>query len=260
MTMKRFWQTAALLLCLVPFGVNAQQKPAPKPKAEDKGFKKADKTAEEVLTKYLEASGGVEKYEKIKSTITTGTLEMMPQNLKGTFEVVTKSPGKMFQKQSIQGAFEVMQGFDGKTGWAKDPLNGLRDLEGPELTEMKRLAAFSATPHKWRELYEKVEMLGIAKLKEGEAYAIRLSPKNGSPVTQYFDVKSFLLVRFDVKLDSPMGNFETESYLSDYREVDGVKIPFLARTKVGEVLEMVMKTTEVKNNVEVDDARFAKPK
>jgi hypothetical protein len=49
-----------------------------------------------------------------------------------------------------------------------------------------------------------------------------------------------------------------ESYLDDYKVVDGVKIPHTLK-QVNPAMTMVIKITEVKNNVEIEEAKFAKP-
>jgi hypothetical protein len=46
--------------------------------------------------------------------------------------------------------------------------------------------------------------------------------------------------------------------MDDYREVDGVKIAFQSRQKTS-VADFVIKLTEVKHNVAIDDAKFNKP-
>jgi outer membrane lipoprotein-sorting protein len=258
--MKRFWLAAVVALSLLPFAAVAQDKKQdpPKPAAP---LRKADKTVDEVMTKFVEATGGKEAYEKIKSSVSKGKLEMKPQGMEGDFEIITKAPGMMFMRQSFQGAFEVTLGFDGKKGWAKDPLSGLRDLEGSELTEMKRQAVFASEPQKWNEVYSKAEMLGIKKLDDKtEAYVIRMTPKEGNAITQYFDAKTFLLVRFEGKQQSPQGEMEVEAEISDYKAVDGVKVPYITKMKIAGIAEIVLTIKEIKNNVEVDAKKFAKPK
>jgi len=51
---------------------------------------------------------------------------------------------------------------------------------------------------------------------------------------------------------------EIQADLSDYRDVEGVKVPFLIRQKMAGY-ELVVKMIVVENNAGIDDARFAKP-
>ncbi len=79
-----------------------------------------------------------------------------------------------------------------------------------------------------------------------------------SPLILYFDDHSGLLVRLVRYADSPLGRLPTQIDYADYREADGVKIPFrwtLARTNG----RFTIQVSELKVNVPVDDAKFIKP-
>jgi hypothetical protein len=86
---------------------------------------------------------------------------------------------------------------------------------------------------------------------------------NGSgperPATRlYFDKKSGLLVRMIRFAETPVGRIPTQVDYADYRDADGVKIPFrwtLSRVNG----RFTIQIAEAKSNVAIDDARFAKP-
>jgi hypothetical protein len=58
----------------------------------------------------------------------------------------------------------------------------------------------------------------------------------------------------------PTGKIPTETYLSDYRLLDGMQIPFKTRSIVSGIQEVIITYTDVKNNVPVDETLFNKPK
>lgn len=212
-------------------------------------------TAEQVLEKSIQAMGGRTAMGKITSTWMKGTLQI--QGIAGTFEIHQKTPNKYFMVQNLQGVGEFKQGYDGKIGWAQDPMSGVRKLEGAELEMTKREARHNAPLH-WKELYKKVELLGTRKVGGATTHVVRMTPVKGKPVTQYFDAKTFLLVKVDMTVESPQGTVPTETFLSDYRTVNGVKFPFTLRQRVAS-MEVSMKVTEVKNNVPMKDSIFTKP-
>jgi len=74
----------------------------------------------------------------------------------------------------------------------------------------------------------------------------------------YFDPDSGFLVRLQTEGEGPNGKVNIDSTFDDYREVDGVKLPFLIHQSLGE-FSFTIKLTEVKHNVEIDDAKFDKP-
>ena len=77
--------------------------------------------------------------------------------------------------------------------------------------------------------------------------------------TLSFDPASGLLLRRTVVTKTPVGNLPEQIDYSDYRDVAGVKLPFLIRRATWEALDS-FKVVDVKPNAQIDDARFAKPK
>lgn len=214
-------------------------------------------TAEEILEKAIAATGGREARQRITSVVSKGTLEVVTQGLQGTIEIYAKAPNKLLIIQTIPG-LEIKQGFDGEVGWVYNSLQGVRQLEAAELATFKRRAIFHSELH-WRQLYEKVELIGQEKVGDRPAYVIRLTPGVGNPVTQYYDRETFLLLRTDTTQDGPLGPIAQEAYPSDYREMDGVLVPFTQTMKTPTAV-VVVHITERKTNVEIDDSRFAPPK
>ncbi|MDX1931683.1 MAG: hypothetical protein SFU56_03680 [Capsulimonadales bacterium] len=211
-----------------------------------------------VLDRYVEVTGGKAAYARLKTIVMKGTIAVTAQNLKGTVDVRAKAPNKFYTVQEIKDVTKTTMAFDGKRGWSKNNLQGLRDITGSELQQLKDQALFNSSV-RWRELYPKVEMIGIRKVDGKDTYAIRLTPKVGKPTVQYHDTKTFLIVRTDSVQESPQGTLPVESYLSDYRAVDGVKTPFRVRSRVA-AAEIITEITEVRNNVPVPDSLFVKPK
>jgi hypothetical protein len=216
-------------------------------------------TVDQLMEKYIAATGGRAAYNKIKTSTVKATLEIAPNGLKGTFTALAKAPNLILITQNIAGIGDIRQGYDGKVGWSQDPLSGLRTLDGPELATLAREATFNG-PLRWKEMFKSAQMVGVKQMDGMKVYAIKLTPAVGSPVTQYFDVKTFLLVGEDTVQESPQGSLPVHAVMSDYRVVDGIKEPFLIRQKLGPAADVTLKTTEVKNNVDLDDAMFAKPK
>jgi hypothetical protein len=84
------------------------------------------------------------------------------------------------------------------------------------------------------------------------------TPATGDPEKLYFAVDSGLLVRIDTDNDTPQGKMSFATYVSDYKEVDGIKIAHTLR-QVSSAFTAVIKMSEVKHNITIEDAKFAKP-
>jgi hypothetical protein len=230
--------------------LQAQQKPhsgTPLPKL----------TVEQVMQRFIEATGGRAVYDKLTSSVNRGTVELVPQGLKGTFEISTQAPNMYSAIINLAGMGEIRAGYDGKVAWSKDPFSGLRTLDGIELANQRREATFNGPLH-WKELYKSAEVIGIKKVEDRNTYAVRLIPAEGKPITQYYDAQTFLLVRQDQVQEGPSGTIPVEVTMSDYRIVNGLKQPFMMRQKMGPAT-LVFKATEIKPNVSVDPSLFTKP-
>jgi outer membrane lipoprotein-sorting protein len=219
--------------------------------------KKPDLTAQQIIDKSIEASGGRAAMEKVTSSVAKGMIEGA-QGLRATMEFYAKAPNKRLIVTVIETGGEIRQGFDGKVGWSQDPARGVVELTGAPLADLAREAVFNSAL-KWREVYPKAELTGREKIGVRDAYVVRLTPASGKPVTQYFDAETFLMLRQISTQDTPSGPMELTVDFSDYRDVGGgIKAPFRMRQKlpVGDILVTMI---QVSNNVEIDDATFAMP-
>jgi outer membrane lipoprotein-sorting protein len=109
-----------------------------------------------------------------------------------------------------------------------------------------------------KDQYSKIEVKSKEKIGEKDAYLIEATPSEGSAEQMYFDVESGLLTRVVAEQESPQGSTHVEMSLEDYKEVDGVKIPFTI-IRVTPQMTIVIKFDEVKHNVEIEDEKFSKP-
>jgi hypothetical protein len=87
-----------------------------------------------------------------------------------------------------------------------------------------------------------------------------VEPAKGPSTRHYIDAETFLPSRLVMMVNVPQlgKDVETATDLLDYRDVDGVKIPFLLRT-TSAVQTMTIALTSVTHNVAVDEALFRKP-
>jgi hypothetical protein len=84
------------------------------------------------------------------------------------------------------------------------------------------------------------------------------SGPRGLLVTLYFDRKTGLLVRELRYGNSPIGRVPTQIDYADYREVNGIKLPFrITYAWLDGRDSIVLK--EIKTNVAVNDAKFGRP-
>jgi hypothetical protein len=86
-----------------------------------------------------------------------------------------------------------------------------------------------------------------------------ITPQTGPTSRVSIDTQSWLPIRLVQTLELPeVGRVEQTSDLSDYREVDGVKVPFGIHN-VSAVQTVNITLTKVEHNVKIDQALFSKP-
>ncbi len=109
---------------------------------------------------------------------------------------------------------------------------------------------------------------GKEKVGEHDTYVIETMPNTVDHVYLYFDVKTGLLIRWRFTTDdkSQYSEGESDFYLKDYREVNGLRLPFtiICQTKFPSNTQWMphnytVKLTEVKINVLIEDAKFDEP-
>jgi zinc protease len=210
-----------------------------------------------ILDRYEKAIGGRAAWGKFTSQVMMGTIEVPSANLTGTVLIHEKAPNKFMTAVIINGA-TFQGGFDGTQGWTDDPKNGLRDQTGPELAESKRGADFLHA-FKMRRVYESMKVTGTEKIGDRDTYVVEAAvPEGGDPTRMYFDTKTGLLLRVISQNHDADGVTQLSEEFEDYRDIDGVKIPYVWRQTVGET-SYTLTFSEVHHNVDLGDSEFAKP-
>lgn len=212
-------------------------------------------SVKQILDRYVQAIGGVEALTKITTRIAKGS-RIGADNVLVPEEVYQKAPDKMLTVTSYpQVVFS--NGFNGTAAWGHSSREGLTPLPDQLLAELKREAVFYKEL-KTEELYSKLNVTGKVAVRDSDAYVIDAKPINGPSEKLFFDVRTGLLVRRYTESDTPLGKLPLQTDYEDFREINGIKQPFLIHWSMpGRVWGR--KIDEVKQNVPLDDAKFNPP-
>lgn len=226
----------------------------------------AQQTADQVIEKHLAAMGGRAALAKLTTRKSTGTITIGTPNgdLTGPVELYSKVPNKaravMVLDLSAMGIAEKLtldQKFDGTAGWALNSLQGDNEITGQQLENMKN-ASFPNALLNYKATGATIELLPNETVGGKAAIVLRITPKTGSVAKLYLDAETFLAVRTVATVNVPQmgGDVEQVAEASDYRTVDGVKVPFkTVNTTPMQTVTMVIATVE--HNVAIDDAMFS---
>ncbi len=227
---------------VAPAIVTISPAPAPPAKESMTVVKSAEipgaPSVDSILEKYIEASGGRNAFGKLTSRVSKGTVEVTALGFTGILELDEQAPNRSSLLINAYGFGVMQQTFDGSRAWLQDPLQGLIRFTGPGL-EVARYEAVFNRQTKLKELYPGAVLIGKEKIGEKEAYVVRMGFEKW-----FFEVESGLLLR--------KGN----TYYEDYREVDGVRLPFKIRQDAFSGEGLIYQLTEVKHNVSIDETRF----
>ena len=221
-------------------------------------------TADAVAEKYLAAMGGRDALGKLTSRRVTGTVVFNTQGteLNGPYEVSTKAPNKVRVLIKLDltpaGLAEMMtieQKFDGVSGVTTNTMQPSVTIAGSQLEHMKN-NAFPSPLLNYKAAGMKLELLPKEQLGGRDATVMVATPKTGPSMKLYFDPDTGLLLRSVVRLSTPdQGDIEQVSEPSDYRVVDGVKVPFkIVNTSPNQTI--TIKIEKVEHNITLDDSIF----
>lgn len=213
---------------------------------------------EAILDKYIEVTGGRAAYDKVKTEITTGTMEITNIGLSGTLTVYQAAPDKSYTAIEFAGGVgKAEEGSDGKVAWALNGMQGARIKEGDERAASLRRDALNADV-RWRDFYKKVELSGSEDVGGKACYKVILTPTDGAAETRYYDKSSNLLVKVVLSIATPEGSTTDEISLGDYKDEGGI---LMAHTIVQKLpsMDIAVKIDSIKQNPEIPANRFDLP-
>ena len=242
-----------LVMAEAPMGTGEAKK-AEETNSQEAGKEASGPPADQFLDKYLQAVGGATAVEKVTSRAMKGTITFGDRNI--PIDIFSKDPDKRVSFTHTPDGDSVTA-FDGHEGWLGIPGHAVREMHGPDIDGASMDADLHFAAH-LKEMFTKVEASGMEKIGERDAYLVIGQRDGKTPLRLYFDGQSGLLVRLVRYGETPLGLLPTQIDYADYRDAGGVKIPFrwtLARPGG----RFTIQISEVKENVPVDDAKFAKP-
>ena len=239
-------------------------------------------SAESILDKYIQASGGVQRLAALTSFVGKGTsVGFGGFGGGGAVEIVARAPDKrstiiLFKKKTGRG--DQIRAYDGSIGWVRTPLNVLGEfqLAGSDL-DGARFDAQLSFPGQIKQILTNLRSAPTTSISDlpapesqsslqkdiklGQNHSVEVVQGNGPRgllVTLYFDSQTGLLLRELRYGSSPIGRIPTQIDFTDYRDVNGVKLPFRI-TYVWLDGRDSIELNEIKTNVPIDEAKFGKP-
>lgn len=217
-------------------------------------------TADEIMSKASEAVGGEANYRKITSRVTNAEVDAIHQGVKGNSITYAKLPDKSATEttfnafgKTIGKSWSFFNGVIGEDAYSFYPLD---KYSGKRIEDARIDSDFYGILN-WKTNFKTVEVKSTEKVGDEECFVVELTPEKGTKVTNYYSTKSFLLLK--KRGTTVSGKNPPEDYAitySDYREVDGVKIPFKTINSTESMGDIISTVKSVKHNVKIEDKLF----
>ena len=230
-----------------PGGAQPQGSPTPRP---------TPIPAEEIFNKYIAAVGGQAAIDKIKSRTATGTITTA-NGQSGNYELA--QIGDKAIETIVTPRATMKRALTGASGWESNGPNS-RELAGGDLSRLRNSSQLFSFL-KLKEQYTRLRPNGRDKVGDRDAYVIAAARGETEIERLFFDMETGLLLRRISYLRTMIGVIPEQWDFEDYRDVDGVKMPFtikVSTTEAGNPFS-VRKFTEIKLNGPVDESKFAMP-
>jgi len=221
----------------------------------------------DIVSKAIKAHGGEEKLTRLKVTKmkAKGTIDIMGNSVDYTLESVSQHPDQMrneFKMDVMGQPVSIVMVMNKTEAWRS--INGqTMELEGSELADAKDDAYgdyLESLVPLLKEKDIKLEALGESKVDDKPAVGIKVSSKGHKEFKMFFDKESNLLVKTQKRSKDPTNNdVDAETFVSKYKEVDGVKVPMKLLLKHDGKKFLDADITDVKLLEKVDDSTFKKP-
>jgi hypothetical protein len=211
--------------------------------------------ADQLFEKYLSASGGADAINKITSRVQKGTISGFGDQHFG-IEVIAKAPDKRLSTMHMPGG-ESTTAYDGKSGWLSFPGRPVHMMNAAE-SAGARIDADFHLPVDVKSLRDNWKPMPGEAI-DGHPTNLLVGQTEGQPpVHLYFDSQTGLLVRLIRYTQTPLGRLPTQVDYADYRDADGVKVPYQwSISRPGS--KFTIQVEQLQQNVAMDDSKFAPP-
>jgi hypothetical protein len=215
--------------------------------------------ADQLISSYVNALGGAAKLRAITTRVMQGTMENSDDGSTSQAEIRAKAPNRYALVVNLPdngGALRTI--FAGDAGWNQDSDGAVRAMSRSDIEAARRDYDFYRDL-RLSELYPKMAVPRKARLGSADAWVVEAQPAGGEPEKLWFDATTNLLISREYQRTSlEDGIILYQEYYEDYRDVDGVKVPWKIRRATPDY-ELAFRFTSVRLNAAVDDATFAKP-
>lgn len=212
-----------------------------------------------IIKKHIDAHGGKDKWDAVQSLKVTGRFTSFSE-VKTIHMLMTKEG--MYRFDYAMGQHDVSEGFDGELAWTINPwfdVSHPYEALKPEIIVAKQRAEFCSPFYKYKERGYQVELLGTEVIEGVECFKIKLVRHEPLEETWYINTETYLEFKSHGYRQDFARLFPAEIYYDDFRDVDGLIIPFFREFSFIHRYRL-LEYDKIETNVKVDSSVFTMPK
>ncbi len=225
------------------------------PMEENEEVKPALPSVEDVIAKYVAAVGGKGAIGKLKSLSEKGSMVAFGGR-QIPIEVYTKAPSSRASITQMPSG-ESVTAVNDQSGWMGMPGRPSREMSTADANGYRLEAEFALIPN-LEQMFTQMRVAKQEKVADRDTLLVIGMREGQPPVRMNFDQESGLLLRLTRYTATALGQNPVQIDYADYREVDGVKIPYkwtLGRPSG----RFTVQIEDAKANVPIDPSKFEKP-
>ena len=213
-------------------------------------------TAEEIIQKMIEATGGRKALESIDDSTVSGTIEFVQEGLSGAITVYKKEPSNMRVDVEVMGMV-ITQAYDGSLAWWVNPQTGAtEEMPATEAASMKRDALprdATFNPEKYGISFD---YKGKEQIEGKDHFVIDQTYADGFKATLYVDCATYLLTKSKGTISTAIGDADFEQVVSDYKNVQGLMVAHTITSYLNGAESRIIVITDVQYNTGLEDSLF----
>lgn len=178
--------------------------------------------ADEVIAKYINAIGGADEINKLTSIVMTGDMTMQGMTLDVTQKRM--NPNLEMMDMKMNGQTVVHLAFNGQTGY-QTQMGNKQNLSEDEINDYKENKGLVQQVFYKSDGY-KLEVAGVEKVGDNDAYKIKVTSPSGTKSTEYYDTQTGYLIKEDKTIKAGGQEVQQTIEHSNYKKVGNVMLPF----------------------------------
>jgi hypothetical protein len=213
-------------------------------------------TADEIVNKYVDAIGGKDKLDQVKTIYITNTTQVMGNEGPSTTQILN---GKAYRLDYEVNGQKSTQVITDKGGWQINPFMGATTAQPlpEEMYKQSKGQMFFSPLYNYAARGNKVELLG----KDGDSYKLKITNVDSVETFAYVDAATYYLTKITRQTNFMGQSMELSVTFSNFKKSDfGITVPYTTEISYGGQFTITNNITKIEFNKTIDPAVFEMPK